>query len=241
VAQIRLAAGQTVTIEGLPEGVVYDIVEVPVTNYTISATAVNGTVGSNGNVYSPSFICEDASATFTNTYSPTKGIDLTITKTVTGNKGDTTKAFPFSITLTDQNGIALGNLDITVQMPDQTKTVCTTDANGVLTVSLKHGQAVTLQDLPQGTRYTITETEPGRYTTTFLVTGGSSDPAGKHTQSGVLDSEEDVLVQVTNDLNIVPVPTGIHMNIRPFVLTLALALAALLLLTIDMRKKRKPM
>jgi hypothetical protein len=237
VAQISLAAGQTVTIKGLPLGVFYDIVEVPVANYTVSATdLVNAYVGSNNNVYSGSYLMADASATIVNTYNPPEGIDLTLSKTVTGNWGDKTKAFSFSITLTDASGAPLSDWDVPVLLPDQTKTVRTTDASGGLTLSLAHGQSLTLQDLPQGTRYTITETDAGNYITSFSVTGGSHDPAAEYTQSGALDSEEDVTVQVTNNFEIVP--TGIETELQPFVLTLALALAGLLWLVLS--KKHKP-
>jgi hypothetical protein len=238
VAQIHLAAGQTVTIDGLPMGAFFDIVEVPVANYTISATdLVNATVGSNNNVYSPSFIYSDASATIVNTYNPPEGLDLTISKTVTGNMGSRTKAFSFTITLTDASGNPLSDCDISVLLPDQTKTVYTTDASGVLTLSLAHGQSLTLQDLPQGTRYTITETDPGNYTTTFSVTGGSYDTAAEHTQSGALDGEDDVTVAVTNHLDMA-VPTGIKTDLQPALLTTALALGGLLWLILS--KKHKP-
>jgi hypothetical protein len=238
VAQIRLAAGQTVTIEGLPLGVFYDIVEVPVTNYTVSATnLVNAVVGSNHNVYYPSFLTEDASATFINTYTQPEGLDLTISKTVTGNMGSRTKAFSFSITLTDASGAPLSNWDIPVLLPDQTKTVYTTDASGVLTLSLAHGQSLTLQDLPQGTHYTITETDPGSYTTSFAVTGGSYDTAAEHAQSGALDGEDDMTVAVTNNLDMA-VPTGIKTDLQPALLTTVLALGGLLWLVLS--KKHKP-
>jgi hypothetical protein len=238
VAQIHLAAGQSVTIEGLPLGVFYDIVEVPVANYTVSATnLVNAVVGSNNNVYYPSFLTEDASATFINTYTQPEGLDLTLSKTVTGNIGDRTKAFSFSITLTDASGAPLSEQDISVLLPDQTKTICTTDASGVLTLSLKHGQSLTLQDLPQGTRYTIAETDARDYTTTFAVTGGSHDTAAEHAQSGALDSQKDVTVAVTNHLDLA-VPTGIETDLQPFVLTLALALPGLLWLALS--KKHRP-
>jgi hypothetical protein len=237
VAQISLADGQTVTIKGLPEGVLYDIVEVPVTNYTVSATAVNGTVGSSGNVYSSSYIYSDAAATFTNTYTQPEGLDLTLSKTVTGNMGSRTKAFSFTITLTDASGNPLADEDIAVLMPDQTTKVYTTDASGVLTLSLAHGQSLTLQDLPQGTRYTITETDPGNYTTTFSVTGGSYDTAAEHTQSGALDGEDDVTVAVTNNLDMA-VPTGIKTDLQPALLTTVLALGGLVWLVLS--KKHKP-
>jgi hypothetical protein len=239
VAQIQVAAGQTVTIEGLPEGIVYDIVEVPVANYTVSATAVNGTVGSNGNVYSPSFIYDDASATFTNTYVPPVGNDLTVAKFVTGNMGNTDQAFSFYITLTDQNGSPLSSQDIQVLLPGKsTATVYTTDASGGLTLNLKHDQEATLKNLPQGTRYTITESGADYYTTTFTVDGGTYDTPVGRTQSGAMTDSEDVSVLVTNDLTII-VPTGIRTEVQPFLVLLALSLVTLLLMILGKRRNAR--
>jgi fibronectin-binding protein 1 len=105
----------------------------------------------------------------------------------------------------------------------------TTDASGHLTLSLKHGQEVTLQDLPQGTKYTITESGADYYTTTFSVTGGTLGSSGSHTQSGALTGSADVIVQVKNDLNIA-VPTGIRTEVQPFLVLLAFSLVTLLLM-----------
>jgi hypothetical protein len=115
-----------------------------------------------------------------------------------------------------------------VKLPDETETILTTDADGTLTVSLTHGQEVVLEDLPQGTQYTITEEEDTNYTTSFDVDGGSHDPAESQVQSGSMDDESDVAVSVTNDRD-VAVPTGIQTEIKPFVLTLIFALGFFLL------------
>jgi hypothetical protein len=231
-AQIQVAAGQTVTIEKLPAAIAYFIEEVPVTNYTLTSattTAAGGSVNSNYNVYTLLSLTDEA-ATFTNTYVPPVGNDLTISKTVTGNLGDTNQAFSFDIALTDQSGSPLSSQDIQVLLPGRTSaTMYTTDASGHLTLSLKHGQEVTLQDLPQGTKYTITESGADYYTTTFSVTGGTLGSSGSHTQSGALTGSADVIVQVKNDLNIA-VPTGIRTEVQPFLVLLAFSLVTLLLM-----------
>jgi hypothetical protein len=235
-ALIKVAAGQTVTIEGLPTGVTYYIAEVPVTNYTVSAKATNGTVKDNGDVYYY-VLLDDAAITFTNTYTQPEGKDLTISKTVTGNMADTNREFSFEIALTDENDQPLSNQDIPVLLPDETTSIYTTNESGVLTVSLKHGQQLTLQDLPQNTKYTITETEASAYTTTFEVTGGSYDEPINQTQSGAIDGEGDVVVvKVTNEF--VFVPTGINTDIQPYVLMLVLVLGFLLLLLCTRRLYR---
>jgi hypothetical protein len=238
VAQIELAPGQTVTIEGLPLGVVYDIVEVPVANYTVSATAANGSQGSNNNIVSTNFLLEDESVTFTNTYVPPENsVDLTISKVVTGNMRDPNQAFSFAVTLTDADGNPLRDLDIPVVLPNGNAGVYATDSDGVVTFSLQDEQQITLEDLPQGTLYTIAEPDVADYcTTTFAVIGGSHDEPDAHALSGALDDEEGVEVQVTNDLTIV-VPTGVYTELLPDALFLLFALAALLLLAVNRQRR----
>jgi hypothetical protein len=240
-AQIQVAAGQTVTIEKLPAAIAYFIEEVPVTNYTLTSattTAASGVVNSRYNVYNWLSLTDEA-ATFTNTYVPPVGNDLTISKTVTGNMGDTNQAFSFDIALTDQSGSPLSSQDIQVLLPGKSAaTMYTTDASGHLTLSLKHGQAVTLQDLPQGTKYTITESGADYYTTTFSVTGGTLGSSGSHTQSGALTGSADVTVQVNNDLT-VAVPTGIRTEVQPFLVLLAFSLVTLLLMILGKKRNAR--
>jgi hypothetical protein len=238
VAQIQVAAGQTVTIEELPAGIAYYIEEVPVTNYTLTSATTTATYGvvSDGVVYTP-LSTVDESATFTNTYVPPVGNDLTISKTVTGSLGDTNQTFSFHITLTDQDGNTLSDQDIQVLLPDAgTATMYTTDTNGSLILSLKHGQQVTLQNLPQGTQYTITETNATTYTTTFSVIGGTTyDTSADQSQSGALTGSSDVSVEVINDRTLV-IPTGIQTEVQPFLLLLSFSLTFLLMIIMGKRK-----
>jgi fibronectin-binding protein 1 len=116
----------------------------------------------------------------------------------------------------------------------------TTDADGVLTVSLKHGQTVTLKDLPDGTKYTITETDADSYTTSFEVSGGTYDTAEDQTLSGALDEDANVVVQTTNDFTL-EIPTGIRTDAQPLVLITAFSAGALLLMAVRKWKKQKRM
>jgi hypothetical protein len=201
VGQIRLSAGQTVTIEGLRDVIAYDVEEVPVTNYTTTTKqVVNGTVLNNHDVQGY-LEMQDGAATFVNTYTPPEDSqNLTITQTVSGNLGDQTQKFPCSITLTDQDGKPLSDLDIVVVMPDKTEQTYTTDANGKITIKLKHDEQITLKSLPQHSKYSVTESEADNYTTTFGVNGGSADDQDGWTQSGSIGTD-DVVVDVKNELN----------------------------------------
>jgi hypothetical protein len=236
-AQIKVAAGQTVTIKDLPTWMCYYIEEVPVDNYTLTDLTttdadaeVNEGAGALYNWYS----ITDATATFTNTFTPENGTDLTISKTVTG-LGDQTQEFPFQITLTDGEGNPLSDRDIAVKLSDGTESVYTTDTNGVLTVYLKHSQTVTLEDLPEGTKYYIEEQDADDYTTTFHVAGDDTTET-KHI-AGALDGADAEAVEVNNDYTIT-VPTGIKTENRPFAYLFAGSAVALLLLLIEKRLRR---
>jgi hypothetical protein len=172
---------------------------------TLKATSDNCAVSANNYIYSPGIIKADSSATFINTFTPPEGNDLAVSLTVSGNLGDENQEFPVQISLTDEDGNPLSELDIMTVLPDGTKSVRTTDETGGLTFELKHGQQITLQDLPEDTKYTITETEADNYTTTFEVTGGTYDTPEERTQSGTMNGE-DVQVQINNDLTGVKVP-----------------------------------
>ena len=105
--------------------------------------------------------------TVLNTYTVLYGLwkaghgNLSVAKTVAGNNGDTSKAFNFTVTLSDTgiNG-KFGEM---------------TFANGVATFVLKHGESKTASGLPAGITYTVTEAEADKdgYTTTSVNASGS--------------------------------------------------------------------
>jgi hypothetical protein len=238
VAQVKVAAGQTVTIEGLPAAIAYYIEEVPVDNYTLTGatTSSDGTVTDSYNVYNWLSL-SDESFTFTNTYVPPVGNNLSVSKTVTGNMGDTKRSFAFCITLKDKSGSPLSEEDIQVLLPGASNaTIYTTDKNGSITLNLKHGDEVTLQNLPQGTEYTITETDADQYTTDFSVSGGTYESSSDHTLIGMLTDPKDVSVSVTND-RVLVVPTGIRTENEPFLLLLSLSAVTILLMIVVKRRK----
>lgn len=86
---------------------------------------------------------------------PAEG-SLTISKSVTAEEGLTAPdaTFTFQVTLTDQNGTALTGT-YTYATPDGNTATIT---NGSASVSLKDRQSVTIEGLPAGTHYTVTET-----------------------------------------------------------------------------------
>ncbi len=137
---IALKHGQRITIQRLLEGTSYTVVEIEANQDGYITTAVDAT----GQIKRET----NHLASFTN--ARYQG-DLTISKTVDGIAGDQDRAFAFVVTL-KQGG------------KEDTRSYAYTGqglAGGSLksgdTITLKHGQGITISGLPLGTDYTVTE------------------------------------------------------------------------------------
>lgn len=172
-ATITLKGGESKTIEGLPNGTGYTVTE--------ADYSADGYENSNPNGYTGT-IDENtpAVAAFTNTRN-TYG-NLTVTKTVSGNAADSTKAFSFTVTLGDKaiNG-TYGDMSFT---------------NGVATFTLKGGESKTATGLPAGTSYTVTEAD---YSADGYVTTKTGD-------TGTITDGKTATAAFTNTKNADPSP-----------------------------------
>ena len=142
--------------------------------------------------------------TVTNTKLPS----LTVSKTVTGEMGDKTRDFTFTITLTGADDTPVSGTYSGV-----------TFTNGTATVSLGDGDSLVLENLPLGSRYTVQETDGDGYTVTY--NGEQTEQA-----SGTLNA--DASVAVVNSRGEVP-DTGIRGS-GPLTAAVAGAAGAVLLL-----------
>lgn len=165
-------------------------------------------VNSSKEVYAYTFT--DATATdgkddgvFTNDYTDIH--DVTITKQVTGNQGDKSKAFNFTI---DASG-ADGEKFYVIYGDGETVTLGADEDAKIIT--LKDGQSATIHGLSVTDTYSVEEADytSDGYTTTV-------DGAKSGTISG------DKTVTFTNEKN-ASAPTGIMMNVAPYVLMVAVA------------------
>ena len=108
--------------------------------------------------------------------------ELRISKTVTGNAGEVRRDFHFTVTLTDLSGNPLkGSYSYTGSSiygsEDAPADGVITD--GVVTVTLRHGQEITFHDVPAGTSYRVEEEEADTegYRTTLTVDGNGQAAA----------------------------------------------------------------
>ena len=103
---------------------------------------------------------------------------LLLGKTVSGSRGDRQRDFTFQIRLTGPDAQPLNGDYPTIGgstepgiVPPAGGTLTVKD--GVATVALRHGQTVTIQGLPAGTDYTVTETDGSGYRTTYTNKDGT--------------------------------------------------------------------
>ena len=152
VAAFTLKHNEKKTASDIPEGVAYEVTEEDANKngYTTVSSRASGTILKDKTV----------EAAFTNTKNSSdsngggsgkKYGTLTVSKTVTGNAGDTTKAFSFTVKLDSSLSGTYGDM---------------TFENGVAEFTLKHGESKTATKLPAGTHYTVTESENEGYSVT---------------------------------------------------------------------------
>ena len=177
--------------------------------------------------------------TITNRYTKSTA-DFTIKKLVTGNLGDLTRKFNFTITVKDKN-----NTDASFVLNNETK-------SGTASFELGNNESISLTKVPVGATVTITETDAEDYTVSATLGGTeiTSEPAGTSTfkftvtqaeasgttsddvseQALMLASYDEDLevdptatgteVVITNYKNLDEVPTGVILDTLPYVLML---------------------
>ena len=180
-AAFTLKDGETLVVNGLLKGVRYTLEETSyrkdgymTTVNTVKGYQVTETVGSDGRRYT--FVNERNAG------------DLTISKNVVVNGeniGDYAKKnFRFTIRLerTETDGVELAGTykaDGVTGISEITFTDVPNKSIVEATIELKHGEALTIRDIPVGTRYTVTEDnyrsyEEGGFTTTVNRTTTST-------------------------------------------------------------------
>lgn len=97
---------------------------------------------------------------------------LTVSKEMTGTGADLTQDFTFTITCTDNNAPLTGTYAYTGGvLPEYAESVTAPedgslelDSNGSATITLEHGQSITIQGLPRTATYTVIEGQATNYT-----------------------------------------------------------------------------
>ena len=222
IASFTLKNGETKKAENLPAGA------------TCSVEELNGTGYKTEKIVTPNQTQIPVSDTLYIKFKNTKLYNLSLDKKVTGDFGDKTKKFNFTIQLKDGAG-----KPVTGKYPfsgyateDGIATPAgdelTFDKEGKTTLQLSHGQKITINDIPYGVSYTITEQEEKGYDTTY----------SGNNQTGTIQT--DTSVSVVNHMEYVP-PTGIgDTDTRAAGGVAAVSAGAmLLLLTVSLFRRRR--
>lgn len=150
-------------------------------------------------------------AAFTNTYTANK---LSISKTVAGNLGDKSKYFDFTVTLTGEEGKTYTLPATITGGSDKSEKKESVTISGTTTFKLKHGDTITIENLPAGVTYKVEEATPSDYTAKSTGADGTMDAEAKtaaftNTKTGDID-------------------TGVYLDNLPYILVFAgvLAIAA---------------
>lgn len=161
-------------------------------------------------------------------------VDVTVSKTVTGDYADTTKVFTFIVYFQDDTGAPLstgtqfsytgGVISGSGAMAPANGTL-TLDSAGKATFELQHGQTITIADVATNSKVQIEEADySSSYSTTFIDSEvGASEPGADTGFRGMTSSDR--IFDFTNARYSV-VPTGITADSGGMVLLVLLAILA---------------
>ena len=154
----------------------------------------------------------------TNTY---EAGSLSISKAVTGNMGDKSKYFAFTVTLTGEEGKTYAeNFAVTGgsngSNPDSI-------AIGTPEIFYLHdGETITIANLPYGVSYTVVETPDDAYDTYI---NGSETASADGKAEGKVEAEE-TTVAYRNDNNNGTIDTGITTDNLPYIVLMGIVVLA---------------
>ena len=152
-------------------------------------------------------------------------VTLKITKTVTGNFGDKSKAFEFSMKVDGGNSFEL----------TANGTALAKGSQSDYTFNLKHGESIEIKGIPVGKQIVLAETNADKYGVKF----GENDMITNGPRAVTIASlTADTVITVENARNTQP-DTGVFVDSLPYILIIACVAGAAALFLIRRRKKRE--
>lgn len=150
-------------------------------------------------------------------------VALTVTKTVTGNFGDKSKAFQFSMQVDGGNSFELTAKGTALPRGSQSDYI----------FSLKDGENIVIEGMPVGKKIVLAETNAKQYTVSFNDTVETN--RNYVNEKGL---KENTTIKVTNHRNVSP-DTGVFVDSLPYILIIACVAGVAALFLIRRRKKRE--
>ncbi|MBQ9685871.1 MAG: hypothetical protein IJV41_04880 [Oscillospiraceae bacterium] len=162
----------------------------------------------------------DKTGTIANTY---QNGTLKVAKVVSGNMGDKSKYFDVTVTFAPAEGESIKSA---ITYTGGKYTDAQTVSNNTVTIQVKDGDTITFSNVPATATYIVDEADYSSdgYTTT-----------GEVTTATAMTSKGDVTVTITNTKT-AEVDTGITLDSLPYILIVAVVLAAAVVMIINKRR-----
>lgn len=162
--------------------------------------------------------------------------NVTIDKTVSGLLGDRNRIFTFEAKVMTASG---DPADYDVTAPDPGAAYSYDSLTGIYSFSLKHGESVSLPDLPQDSLIWLRETNTADYTIT-VRSGSEPDTINYSVSEGwyKITITENISIHVENFKDAVP-DTGVSLDSWPYFLILGLVVVGALSFFIIRRLRSK--
>ena len=176
-------------------------------------------------------------AEFTNTYN---SYSLEVTKTVKGNFGDLGDTFTFYITLGGADGKDNNYASANVTVSDATNAAngkTWTIGGGQQTVTLKHGQTITVSNLPVGVTYTVTEKKTNDDSTAWVYkTTGEAVANAENVLPSITADNNSNKVEIVNEHEGTP-DMGVVLDNAPYIAMLAIVAIGGVALMLNKRRR----
>lgn len=174
-------------------------------------------------------------AVFTNTYN---SYSLEVKKTVKGNFGDLNDTFTFDITLGGADGKDNNYARATVTVSDAANAAngkTWTIGGGAQSVTLKHGQTITISNLPVGVTYIVTE--QGAHEEGWIYkTTGEAVASEDGTKPSITADNSSNKVEIVNEHEGTP-DMGVVLDNAPYIAMLAIVAIGGVALMLNKRRR----
>ena len=216
-AEVTLAAGETVYIIGLADGVTYTITEKNHEDYRVGAVTVNGQAITGTSAQITASAQTIQSAEFVNT---AKGYgDLYISKSIESDHNVPAEIAAQTFQIRVNVGAALAGQELTVKMTDMTDptkditTTATVTEAGNIELTLQNTQTAKILGLPEATVVTVTESLSAEQQNYFTYTVKSRDHSGAAEEAdGTVTIHKDMRATVTVTNQYAPAATKLNVN-----------------------------
>ncbi len=175
-------------------------------------------------------------AVFTNTYN---SYSLEVKKTVEGNFGDLGDTFTFYITLGKEDGKDDNYATATVHVSDTSNpanNATWTIGGGQQTVTLKHGQTITVSNLPAGVTYTVTEKKTNDDGSTWVYKTTGEAVAINDVLPSITANNDENKVEIVNKHEGTP-DMGVVLDNAPYIAMLAIVAIGGVALMLNKRRR----